>query len=144
MTRHDPLRNFRFKLEIDGLADAGFSEVSIGPSSVDIIEYREGSDPPHVRKLSGLSKYGNITLKRGVTSSLDLFNWYNEVVSGGSASARRKVAIVVSDESGADQARFVVSEAWPVKYDPGSLNARGNDVFIEEIELANEGIERVS
>lgn len=143
MTRQDPMRNFRFRLEIDGFESAGFSEVSIGPASIDVIEYREGSDPPHVRKLSGLRKFSNLTLKRGMTNSLELFDWYRQVVTAAGPS-RRKVVIVVTDESGADQARFVVSDAWPVKYDAGNLNARGNEVFIEELELANEGIERVS
>jgi phage tail-like protein len=57
---------------------------------------------------------------------------------------RKNVAIIVASEAGDDEARFVVSEAWPVKYEPSPLNAQGNDVFIELLELANEGIERVS
>ena len=144
MARHDPIRNFRFRVEIDGLQAAGFSEVLIGATTTDVIDYREGTDPPHVRKLSGLTKYGNITLKSGVTSSLELYNWHRQVVSGELVNARKQVVITVADESGNDQARFVVSEAWPVKYDPSDLNAKGSEVFIELLELANEGIERVS
>jgi phage tail-like protein len=143
MARQDPYRNFRFRIEIDGIQTAGFSEVSIGPTTTDVIDYREGTDPPHVRKLSGLTKHGNVTLKRGVTGSLELFNWHKQIVSGQLAANRKTVAIVVQDESGADQARYVVSEAWPIKYDPGDLNAKGNDVFIETLELVNEGVERV-
>lgn len=144
MPRHDPLRNFRFRLEIDGLQTAGFSAVSIDPTATDVIDYREGTDPSHVRKLSGLTRYGNVTLKRGVTTSLELYNWHKQIVSGQLATARKQVAIVVQDEAGADVARYVVSEAWPIKYDPGDLNATGNDVFIETLELANEGVERVA
>ena len=59
MARHDPLRNFRYRLEIDNLQVAGFSEVAIGATSTDVIDYREGTDPPHVRKLSGLTRYGD-------------------------------------------------------------------------------------
>jgi phage tail-like protein len=143
MPRHDPLRNFRFRLEIDGLQAAGFSAVSIGPTTTDVIDYREGTDPSHVRKLSGLAKYGNVTLKRGVTTSLELFHWHKQIVSGQIATNRKQVAIVVQDEAGADIARYVVSEAWPIKYDPGDLRATGNDVFIETLELVNEGVERV-
>jgi phage tail-like protein len=58
-------------------------------------------------------------------------------------SKRKKVVIVVQDEAGADAARFVVSEAWPIKYDPTDLNAKGNETLIELLELVNEGIERV-
>ncbi|HET7217503.1 MAG TPA: phage tail protein [Vicinamibacterales bacterium] len=144
MAREDPLRNFRFRLEIDGVQIAGFSEVTIGATATDVIEYRDGTDPAHVRKLPGLTKYGNVTLKRGVTASLELFNWHRQIVNGQIAPGRKQVVIVVQDESGADKARYVVSEAWPAKYDAGDLNAKGNDVFVESLELVNEGIERVA
>jgi phage tail-like protein len=144
MARHDPLRNFRFRLEIAGIQTASFSEVTIGATATDVVEYREGTDPSHVRKLAGLTKFGNITLKHGVTDSLELFNWHKAIAGGQIATNRRSIAIVVQDESGADKARYMVSEAWPVKYDPSDLNGKGNEVFIETLELANEGIERVS
>jgi phage tail-like protein len=143
MTHQDPLRNFRFRLEIDGLQVAGFSDVTIGTTITDVIEYREGTDPSRVRKLPGLTKYGNVTLKRGVTNSLELFEWHKRIANGLTATNRKTVAIVVQDESGADKARFVVTEAWPAKYDAADLNAKGNEVFIEALELANEGVERV-
>jgi phage tail-like protein len=147
MARNDPLRNFRYRLEIEGIAQAGFSEVMIAETTVDPVEYREGTDPPHVRKLTGLTKYGNITLKSGVTiggTALDLFKWHNDVSAGQVKDRRKTVTIVVLDEAGGDAARFVVSLAWPVKYDPSDLNAKGNEVLIELLELANEGIERVA
>lgn len=142
----DPIRNFRFFLQIGNINRAGFSEVAIAETTVDAIDYREGSDPPHVRKLSGLTKYGNVTLKRGATTggdALDLFKWHKSVSAGEVSDNRRTVAISVRDETGQDEvARFVISEAWPVKYDPSDLNAKGNEVVIELLELANEGIER--
>ena len=146
MARQDPLRDFLFRLEIDGIQTAGFSEVSILETSTDAIDYREGTDPPHVRKLSGLAKYGNIVLKRGVvagSAALDLYHWHASVVAGGAQGSRRNVALVVLSENGNDQARFIVSDAWPVKYAAGPFNARGNEVLIELIELVNEGIQRV-
>jgi phage tail-like protein len=144
MARNDPYRNFRFRVEIGGIALAGFSEVHVGATTTDVIEYREGTDPTHVRKLSGLTRYGNVTLKRGVTSSRELSDWQQQIVAGQLLSSRRQVAIVVQDESGADQARFAVVEAWPVRYEVGALDAKGNEVLIELLELANEGIERVA
>jgi len=143
MARMDPLRNFRFRVEIDNIAVAGFSEVFIGPTTTDVIDYREGTDPPHVRKLSGLTKFGNITLRSGLTDTLDLYNWHRQIVTGQLAGNRRRVVIVIADEAGADRARFVVSEAWPAKYEPSALTATSNEVVIETLELANEGIERV-
>src|SRR5258706_9710928 len=86
MARNDPLRNFRYRLEIDSITQAGFSEVAIADTTIDAVEYREGTDPPHVRKLSGLTKYGNITLKWGLTvgaGALHPFNWHPVVSTRG-------------------------------------------------------------
>jgi len=146
MARKDPLRNFRFRLEIDGIQQAGFSEVTVADTTTDVIDYREGNEPPHFRKLSGLTKYANITLKWGVTDSMELYNWHAKVVELGSGGegVRKKVTVVVLDEAGKDAARFVVTNAWPVKYTPGALTGKGNDVMIETLEFANEGIERTA
>lgn len=148
MARIDPLRNFRYRLEVDDIIQAGFSEVAIAETTIEAVEYREGTDPPHSRKLSGLTKYGNITLKTGITAgpnALDLFKWHNDVSAGQVKDKRKKVVIIVQDESGDESAgaRFVITDAWPVKYDPSDLSGKGNEVMIELLELANEGIERV-
>jgi phage tail-like protein len=146
MARNDPLRNFRFRVEIDNVARAGFAEVTGLEVATQTIDYREGTDPPHVRKLSGLTKYGNVTLRHGLVvgaNALELFQWHNAVEAGQLTQNRRRVVIVVQDEAGQDQTRFVVTDAWPVKYETSPLNARANEVIIETLELANEGIERV-
>ena len=138
MDRTDPLRNFRFRLEIDGVAMAGFSEVVIAEAK---------TKTPRARKLSGLRKYGNITLKRGLVlggTALDLFKWHADASVGQHKTRRRQVVIVMRDEAGADAARIVVTNAWPVKYHPTDLNAHGNEVAIDLLELANEGIEEGS
>ena len=142
MARDDPFRNFKFRVEIDGVAEAAFSEVAIGDTSTEAIDYREGTEPNHVRKLPGMTKYGNITLKRGVTDSQVLYQWHKDILDGKIGEKRKAVTIVVIDEAGKDKARFVVSECWPTKYDPSDLNGKGNEVFIELLELVNEGIER--
>jgi phage tail-like protein len=142
MARDDPFRNFKFRIEIDGVAEAAFSEVAIGETSTEAIDYREGTEPNHVRKLPGMTKYGNITLKRGVTDSQVIYQWHKDIVDGKIGDKRKSITIVVIDEAGKDKARFVVSECWPTKYDPSDLNAKGNEVFIELLELVNEGIER--
>jgi phage tail-like protein len=144
MAPPDPLNNCRFRVEIDGIQTAGFSEVAIGATATDVIDYREGTDLTHVRKLLGLTKYGNIMLKRGFTTSMELYNWYKQILQGQLSGNRKNVVIVVSDETGADEVRFVVSAAWPVKYHVSDLNAKGNEVFIETLELVNEGIERIT
>jgi phage tail-like protein len=142
VARNDPLRNFRFRLEIDGITQAGFSEASGFDVSIDAIDYREGNEPTHVRKLPGLTKYGNVTLKWGITDSMDLYNWHQQIVAGD--IERKNVAIVVIDEAGSDKARFEITDAWPMKYDPMDLNAKGNDVSVETLELCNEGVKRTA
>ena len=83
-------------------------------------------------------------MKWGITDSMDLYNWHKQVTETGAEGARKKIAIIVVDEGGNDKARFNVVEAWPTKYDPMDLNAKGNDVSIETLEICHEGVERVS
>ena len=133
--------------DLKSIQAAAFSEAAIAETTTEPIDYREGTDPMHVRKLSGLTKFGNITLKWGLTvggTALDLYKWHSDVSAALIKERRKKVVIVVQDEAGTDAARFVITDAWPVKYDPSDLNAKGNEVMIEVLELANEGIERVS
>ncbi|MEH2530779.1 phage tail-like protein [Bradyrhizobium sp. AZCC 1588] len=143
--RPDPLRNFRFRVDIAGIAQIGFNEAALAETTTDVIEDRVGTDPTHVMKLSGLTKYGNVTLKFGVTTdSKKLFDWHKAILDGQIQKNRKTVTITVQDETGADKARFVVNRAWPMKYDPSDLNGKGNEVFIETLELCNEGVERVA
>ena len=145
MARQDPLRNFRYRLEINGIDQAGFAEVAIGDLSTEPIEYREGDEVTTVRKLNGLNKYANITLKWGITDSLELADWHQLVVSDTTLldEARRTVVIRVQNEAGEDKAAFEIFKAWPCKYDPSDLNAKGNEVAIDTLELCNEGIKRI-
>jgi phage tail-like protein len=139
MTRQDPFRNFCFRVEIDGVVKAGFSEVSGLEADVSVVEYREGGDSLSVHKLPGRAKYANLTLKRGYSESRDLWDWFKDILTG--HLVRKQVAIVVTDEAGADKARYVLYEAWPAKYAWGPLVAKGNDVLIETLELTHEGFD---
>lgn len=142
MTRNDPYRQFRFRVE--GIEEAGFSEVSFADTTTDPVEYREGNEPPRFRKLSGLTKYGNITLKWGITDSMKLYEWRQRVIALGAEGERKDVSIVLIDEAGNDKARWEIEEAWPSKYDPTDFSAKGNEVAIETLELVHEGFKRVS
>ncbi|MBP1733181.1 MAG: phage tail tube protein gp19 [Deltaproteobacteria bacterium] len=138
--RKDPYENFNFRVEIDGITQAGFSEVSVLEASVDVVEYREGNELSHVRKLPGRVKYGNVTLKWGVTNSQELYNWWKSVRDGN--VIRKNMSIVLMDQQRNDVKRWNVREAWPVSYKVGPLDAKGNDVLIEELEITNEGVEQ--
>lgn len=144
MARNDPYRNFRFRVEIDGITQAGFNEVSFGDTTTEMVEYREGTDPAHARKLSGQTKYANVTLKWGITDSTDLYDWHQAVVQKGALDNRKNLAIILVDEAGNDKSRWELEEAWPSKYDPTDFNAKGNDVAIETLEIVSEAYKRVS
>jgi len=141
--RLDPYRNFRFRIAIDGIQVAAFSDATIPDTSTEAVEYREGTDATHARKLSGLTKFGNVTLKRGLTDSMDLYNWRKAVMQKGALNNRKSLSIILIDEEGNEKAQWDIVEAWPIKYDVNALSAKGNEVSIESIELAHEGVTRV-
>lgn len=141
--RKDPYRQFRFRVEIDGITQAGFHEVTFADTTTDPVEYREGNEPPTFRKLSGLTKFGNITLKWGITDSMDLYKWRKQVMDTGAGTARKNLSIILVDEAGADKARWDIVSAWPSKYDPPDFSAKGNEVAIELLEIVHEGFTRV-
>ena len=140
--RVDPYRNSQFRLEIQGIVQAGFAEVSVPDSTSDAVEYREGTDPLTLRKLAGLTKYGNITLKWGLADAQEIWDWRKLVIDGKMAEARRNGAIVVLDTEGNEVVRWNFINGWPSKYDPADLNAKGNDVAIETLEITHEGLDR--
>jgi len=140
--RKDPYQNFRFLVEIDGITQAGFREVIIPDSAQDPIEYREGNESITVRKLPGLIKYGNVILKWGITDSLDLYNWRKDVEDGKIKDARKNMAVVVLDDEANSVTRWEFSQAWPTRYDAPDLNAVGNEIAIETLEIAHEGMKR--
>lgn len=140
--RNDPFANFNFIVEIEGIAKAGFSEVYGLTVEIEPVEYREGGDPSSaVRKIPGHARYSNITLKRGSTLDLTLWKWVKSVLDG--QAIRAAVAITLLNNQRQPAARWTVREAWPCKYEGPSMNAKGNDVAIETLELCHEGLERV-
>jgi len=141
--RIDPYRNFKFRVEIDGIQTAAFSEATTPDSTTDSVDYREGTDPTTQRKLSGLTKYGNITLKKGLTDFMELYEWRKQVEQSGASKARKNMSLILIDEEGNDKARWDIVEAWPTKYDASDFSAKGNEVIIETLEIVHEGVTRV-
>jgi phage tail-like protein len=137
--RHDPFKNYSFLVEIDGIAQAAFREVSGLSAEAEVIEYREGGDVTSTRKLAGRIRYGNVTLRRGLTTSRELYDWWTTVVHG--TVQRRNVAIVLLDDARAEVMRWLLHGAWVAKFEIGELHAKGNEVLIESVELAHEGLE---
>lgn len=137
-----PHAKFRYRVEIDGLAAGGFSEVSGFDASIDVIEYREGDMVTTPMKVPGLKKYGNITLKQGLVDSMVIYDWMMAGVNG--AVDRKTITITLLDEEEADAASWQVINAWPVKYTAPDFNATSSEIAIEQIEVAHEGMTRVS
>ncbi len=139
--RNDPYAQFNFLIEIDDLPVGGFTEVSGINAETDLVEYREGSDLARMRKLPGLFKFGNITLKRGYTQSRDLWEWRKSTLDG--ATQRRNGAIILQDEAHAPVLRWEFFEGWISKYEGPALNAKTNEAAIESIEIAVENVQLV-
>lgn len=141
--RDDPYQQFNFLVEIDGVARGGFTEVSGLTTDTDAIDYREGTDLTlNVRKLPGMRKYTNIVLKRGYTKDKALWEWRKKIING--QTERRSADIILFDEARTEVLRWRIREAWISKWESGPFNAKTNDVAVESIELAHEGLERVT
>lgn len=138
-----PYKKYRFRLEIDGIDQAGFSEVSGFDANVDVIEYREGDSPvTSPVKLPGLTKYGNVTMKWGVTDSLSLYDWIKGISEG--TIERKTVTITVLDDAGDSKASWQLLNAWPTKYTAPDFNASASEIALESLELAHEGMTRTA
>lgn len=137
----DPLASFNFKLEIGGITKAGFSEVAGLNAEANIIEYREGKDSITPRKLPGLLKFGNVTLKRGLIVEPELFQWFKSVADG-DIDRKLSISIVLLDEKRDEKVRWNLSNAWPSKYMGADLKANANEIAIESLEICHEGLER--
>ena len=138
--RDNPYGNYNFLVDIGVGDDAGFSEAELPEGRIEAIEYREGSDKASsARKLPGRVSYPNVVLKRGLAGGLELFDWWQAVRDG--TLARRNVTITLLDEQRAPVQRWRLRNAWPVRLDASPLNALGNEVVIETLELAHEGFE---
>jgi phage tail-like protein len=137
----DPFRNFNFLVEIDGIAQASFIECSGLEATTESIETREGGDNVTVRKLPGKTSYQDITLKWGLTTSRELWDWRQRIIDGN--VDRKNGSIVVYDLANKNEvARWNFVRAWPTKWDGPTFDAKGKDIAVETLVLAHEGIAR--
>ncbi|RDC62677.1 phage tail protein [Adhaeribacter pallidiroseus] len=134
-----PLPVFHFRVEWGG-TKVGFSEVSGLTQEVQLIEYREGSSPDYSTiKMPGLHKFNNITLKRGIAKGdNEFFTWLNSVQLN--TVERRNLTISLLNENHEPVMSWKARNCWPVKVEGPGLKANGNEVAVESIEIAHEGI----
>jgi len=140
-----PYSNFNFTVDIGGATLGGFSEVSGLSTETEVVEYREGSDPnAPAKKIPGLHKVSDITLKRGIIAGdTSLWDWRQMVVDGDAEGARKSGSIIMYDENNVPIAEWEFKNAWPSKIEGPSLNADGNEVAIESLTIANESLVRI-
>lgn len=139
--RVDPFMSFNFLVEIDNATIAGFSEIDGISSEIEIVEYREGKDARHARKLTGMHKFGNITMKNGFTDNDELHQWFLTGING--AVERRNGSIILQDEEQQQVVRWNFRQGWITKFEGPTFNAASAEVAILSVELCVEEIETV-
>ncbi|MFK7971337.1 MAG: phage tail protein [Bacteroidia bacterium] len=134
-----PLPKFHFQVEWGG-TKIGFTEVSGLEVETQVIEYRDGASPEyHKTKMPGMQQYGNITLKRGTfAADNEYYDWWNTVKLN--TIERRDITISLLNENHEPTVVWKVKNAWPTKVTSTDLSADGNEVAIETLEIAHEGL----
>ncbi len=143
--REDPLVGFHFSVDIMGVVKGYFTECSGLGSEHEVIEHKVVDNGKElVIKVPGRLKWENIVLKRGITSSMDIWAWRKKVEDGDVEGARQNGSIIMYDQNLKEVARWNFERAWPVKVSGPSPKADGNEIGLEELTIAHEYIRRVS
>ena len=148
MARNHPYGAFNFLVNIGGSTSetdpvlGGFSDVSGLSNEITVAEYRNGNDPVnHVQKVPGVHKVGDVTLKRGIINSGEVWQWIDETRRTGPA-AKRSVVITMRDEAGTPVQSWKLQQCFIMKYTGPTLAAKGGgDVAMEELVISSEGLE---
>jgi phage tail-like protein len=135
----DPYAGFNFRVEVDGVSVAAFSECSGLTGENDVIEYRDGTEENRVRKLPGLKKVSEITLQRGFTDNKELWDWRKTVMDG--KTERKSVTIVLQNEAREDALSWNLFEVWCSKWEGPAFNSKNSEVTIEKLTLVYETLE---
>ncbi len=142
----DPIVGFSFAIEVQGIIGGFFSEVSGLGSETEVIDNKvmsEDGKKEIVRKIPGRMKWGDISLKRGITSIMDVWAWRKLVEDGDIVGARKNGSIMMYNQSGDLVAKWDFVNAWPSKVSGPSIQADSNALGVEEMTLVHEGINRV-
>jgi phage tail-like protein len=146
MPQQDPLIGAWFSIEFQGQVTGAFRECTGLGSENEVVEYKASGQKGEqvIKKVPGRLKWNNITLKRGITDSMDMWQWRKLIEQGNVDSARKNGTITMYSTSGSAIAKWNFVNAWPSKITGPSVNAGENAVAIEEMEITHEGYERVS
>jgi phage tail-like protein len=150
-TRHDPYKNFKFRVKWDGRYVAGISKVGGLKRTTEVVKHREGGDPSTTRKSPGRTEYEAITLERGVTHDVEFERWANKVWNFGSGLGsevslkdfRKDIIVELYNEAGQIVQAYRLFRCWVSEFQAlPDLDANANAVAIQHIKLENEGWER--
>jgi phage tail-like protein len=142
--RDDPYAAYNFQVIVTNVSDDGvavsgaFTEITGLELEIPPIEYRGGAEDITVRKIPGLKKFTNLTLKRGITGHVGFWNWVVEALNG--KVRRTSGSILMLDENRQEVLRWNFTRAWPTKYTGPSLGASKNEIAMETLVLAVEGL----
>jgi phage tail-like protein len=144
-SREDPLVGFHFAIDVQGVIKGYFTEVSGLGSESEIAEQKVVNEKgvQVVLKVPGRVKWGDITLKRGLTSNIDLWNWRKMVEDGNVKAARKNGSIIMFDQSLKAVAQWDFKNAWPSKISGPSVKSDDNALTMEEMTIVHEYIVRV-
>lgn len=142
--QEDPLVSAWFGLEFQGSISGAFRECTGLGSENEVVEEKSSTADGKLvlKKIPGRMKYNNITLKRGITSAMDMWKWRKMVEEGKIGEARKNGSIVMYSAMGQPIARWDLKNAWPSKLTGPTANATNNEIGIEELEIVHEGYER--
>jgi phage tail-like protein len=145
-TTEDPLPAFNFKIDVTGKMTGFFTEISGIGSEHEIIEHKvmTSAGQEVVKKIPGRLKWNDITLKRGITSNMDAWEWRKQVETGGIQDARFPGSIYMLNQKGDPVAQWDFLNGWPSKVSGPAPKADGNEVGVEEFTIVVEYISRVS
>ena len=134
----DPYLNSKFLVEISGIVEGGFSEISGIQVETEFEEVKEGGVNDYAHKLPKGSKQSTLVFKRGITDSDSLWKWHQDVVNG--KIERKSGAIILQDFKEDRQIRWNFKDAYPIKWTGPTLNSKENSISIESLELVHNGI----
>jgi phage tail-like protein len=143
-TTEDPLLGFNFRLDLGERVAGYFTECSGIGSEHDIVEHKVVDDSGHeiTRKIPGRLKWGDVTLKRGITQDLTIWDWRDTVVLGEVAKARQTCSIIMLSRDYKEVAAWTFENAWPSKVSGPSLKSDSNEFGVEEVTIVHEGMSR--
>ena len=145
MAERDPLVGFQYRIDVSDQITGYFTECSGLGSEHELLEHKiineQGNE--EIRMLPGRLKWDQIKLKRGITDSMDIWEWRKLVEDSNMMDARKNVSIIMMDQTYAEVARWEFTSAWPCRITAPDFYSNSNALGVEEIEIVSDGMVRV-